>query len=231
MSPFNETSSPPLIEISISRTALRRCLVVVPLGLLLLLGVLGAAISPLVNGHPVLLTRERLALKHYLEEAQGWTRRLDDIAVRLNALSPISIATTGNVVTNASAISLTQVPTRSLPAQVYLPAQAPLSAFNTPASQPANLFDRAQVAEHVIQDLQVLERDLQQIETPAAFNGLQAIATETVQAFVAWSARVTDAIGAPTSDTLATAQVSRETALTSLDTLRQALARQQGSQP
>ncbi len=61
MSPFNEITSPPMIEITISRTVLRQSLVVVPLGLLLLLGVIGAAVSPLVNGYPVFLTRERLA--------------------------------------------------------------------------------------------------------------------------------------------------------------------------
>ena len=105
MSPFNETTSPPLIEITISRTALRRCLVVVPLGLLLLLGVIGAAVSPLVNGHPVLLTRERLALKHYLEEAQGWIQRLDELVVRLDTLSPTSIAAATKCVTTTSAIS------------------------------------------------------------------------------------------------------------------------------
>ena len=231
MSPFNETSSRPLIEITISRTALRRCLVVVPLGLLLLLGVIGAAISPLVNGHPVILTRERLALKHYLEEAQGWIQRLDEIAVRLDALSPASIAAANKCVTNTSAISLTQIPTGSLPAQINLPSQAPLSAFTTPASQPTNLFDRAQAAEQVIQELQALERDLQQIETPVAFTGLQDIATETVQAFAAWSSQVMDAIGAPTSETIAAAQVSRQTALVTLETLRQTLAQQQGIQP
>ncbi len=220
-----------MIEITISRKTLHRCLVVVPLGLLLLLGVIGATVSPLINGHPVILTRERLALKTYRVEAQDWIQRLDDIAVRLDALSPASIAISSNIVTNTSVISSTRIPTGSLPAQINLPAQAPLTAFTTPASQPTNLFDRAQAAEHTIQDLQVIERDLQQIEMPAAFNGLQAIATETVHAFVAWSAQVTDAIGAPTSDTLATAQVSRKTALTSLDTLRRALARQQGSQP
>jgi len=40
---------------------------------------------------------------------------------------------------------------------------------------------------------------------------------------------VTDAIGAPTSDTIAAAQVSRQTAMITLEALRQALARQQGS--
>ncbi len=219
-----------MIEITISRKTLHRCLVVVPLGLLLLLGVIGATVSPLINGHPVILTRERLALKTYLVETQDWIQRLDDIAVRLDTLSPASIAIANHIVTNTSVISSTRIPTGSLPAQINLPAQAPLTPFTTPASQPTNLFDRAQAAEHTIQDLQVIQRDLQQIETPAAFNGLQAIATETVQAFVAWSARVTDAIGAPTSDTLAAAQVSRQTALITLETLRQTLAQQQGSQ-
>jgi hypothetical protein len=231
MLPFNETSSRPLIEITISRTILRRCLVVVLLGLLLLLGVVGAAVSPLIDGHPVLLTRERLALKSYLVEAQGWIQRLEDIAVRLDTLSPSSIAMTNSVITNTSAISITQIPTGSLPAQINLPAQAPLADFAIPASQPTNLFDRAQVAEHVIQDLQALERDLQQIETPMAFTGLQDIATETVQSFAAWSSQVMDAMGAPTSDTIAAVQVSRQTALVTLGTLRQTLAQQQGTQP
>jgi hypothetical protein len=230
MPQFNETSRP-LIEITISRTALRRCLVVVPLGLLLLLSVIGAAISPLVNGHPVLLTRERLAFKHYLEEAQGWIQRLDEIAVRLDALSPVSIATANNAVANTSVISLTQIPTGSLPAQINLPAQSSLAAFTTPASQPANLFDRAQAAERVIQDLQALEHDLQQIETPVAFIGLQGIAVEVVQTFAAWSTQVMNAIGAPTSETIAAAQMSRQSALVATETLRQTLVQQQGLQP
>jgi hypothetical protein len=122
--------------------------------------------------------RERLALKYYLEEAQGWMRRLDDIAVRLDTLSPTLIAAANSVVTSTSAISITQIPIGSLLAQMSLPAQAPLATFHPPVSQPINLFDRAQAAQNVIQELPVLERDLQQIETPATFNGLQGIATE-----------------------------------------------------
>jgi hypothetical protein len=231
MSLFNEISSRPLIEITISRTALRRCLVVVPLGLLLLLGAIGAVTSPLVNGHPVILTRERLALQYYLDEAQGWIQRLDDIAARLDALSPVSIATANTIVTNTSVISITRIPTGSLPAQINLPTQSSLAAFTTPASQPTNLFDRAQAAERVIQDLQALERDLQQIEPPVALTGLQDIAAEAVQAFATWSTQVMDAMGAPTSETIAAAQVSRQTALGTLGMLRQALAQQQGLQP
>jgi arginine deiminase len=114
---------------------------------------------------------------------------------------------------------------------VNLPAQAPLSAFNIPANHPTNLFDRAQSAESVIRELQALERDLQQIETPVALTGLQELSTETVQAFATWSSQVIDAIGAPTSDTIAAVQVSRQTALITLETLRQTLAQQQGIMP
>jgi hypothetical protein len=231
MSPFNEPTSLPLIEITISRTVLRRSLVVVPLGLLLLLGVMGAAVSPLVNGHPVILTRERQALKYYLEEAQGWTQRLDEIAVRLDTLSPTSIAAANSIVTNTSAISITPMPTGSLPLQVNLPAEAPLSAFNTPASQPANLFDRVQSAESIIQELEALERDLQQIEPPVALTGLQELSTATLQAFASWSTQVMDTIATPTSDAITAAQTSRQSALAALDSLRQALTRQQGLQP
>lgn len=229
MSSSNEASSP-MIEITISRTTLHRCLVVVPLGFLFLLGVIGAAVSPMVNGHPVILTRERLVLKHYLEEAQGWIQRFDDIAARLDTLSPPSIATANNGITNTSAISRTQIPTGSLPSQVDLPAQAPLSSYNAPVSQSTNLFDRAQAAEQVIQQLRELERDLQQIETPVAFNGLQEISSETVQTFAAWSSQVMDAIGAPTPDTITATQAARQAALMSLNNLRRAVARQQGTQ-
>jgi hypothetical protein len=225
---FNETSLP-LIEITISRTALRRFGVVVPLSLLLLIGAIGSAVSPLVNGHPMILTRERLALKYYLEEAQDWVQRLDDIAVRLDALSPSPIAVATDELTTTSTLSVTLVPTGSLPAQVTLPSQTPLSAFNTPASQPTSLFDRAQAAERVIHELQTIERDLQHIETPVAFTGLHELSTETVQAFAAWSTQVMNAIGAPSADTIVAAQESRKAALNALDTLRRALARQQGS--
>jgi hypothetical protein len=230
MSPFNETSRP-LVEITISRTVLRRCVVVVLLSLLLLLGVIGAAVSPLINGHPVLLTRDRLALTSYLVEAQSWIQRLDDIAMRLDTLGAVPIATANTVVANTSVISITRIPTGSLPAQINLPAQIPLAAFTTPANQPTNLFDRAQAAEQVIQDLQALERDLKQIAPPVAFTGLQELSTETVQAFAIWSTQVMDAIGAPTSDTIAAAQTSRQSALATLDTLRQTLAQQQGIKP
>jgi hypothetical protein len=229
--PHFHESSRPLIEITISRTALQRCLVIIPLGLLLLFGVIGAAVSPLINGHPVLLSRERLALKTYLEEVQGWIQRLDEIAVRLDNLSPTSIVSANNVVASTSAISITQIPTGSLPSQMSLPAQAPLATFRTPASQPVNLFDRVQAAEGIIQQLQTLERDVQQIETPVAFVGLQDRATETVQAFATWSTHVMDVIGAPTSDSIAAAQASRQTALITIETLHQALTQQQGTQP
>jgi hypothetical protein len=138
---FNETSRP-LIEITISRTVLRRCLVVVPLGLLPLLGVIGAVISPLVNGHPMILTRERLALKHYLEAAQDWISRLNKIGGRLGALSSALVPAAGNVLANTSAISLTQIPTGSLSSQMSLPAQAPLATFHTPVSQPITRCSR-----------------------------------------------------------------------------------------
>ena len=40
------------------------------------LGALGLASSPIVAGHPVLLTPERLAIKTYLDTADVWIQRL-----------------------------------------------------------------------------------------------------------------------------------------------------------
>ncbi|HTP10536.1 MAG TPA: hypothetical protein VMP08_19920 [Anaerolineae bacterium] len=227
---FNEASRP-MIEITISRTTLRRGLVLVPLGLLLLLGVIGAAVSPLANGHPVILTREGLNLKHYLDEAQGWIQRLDELVMRLDTLSPTSIAVTTEVLTSTSTLSATLIPTGSLPGKVTLPSQAPLSAFPTPASQPANLFDRVHAAEQVIQELGALERDLQRIEPPVALAGLQELSTATLQAFATWSTQVMDTIATPASDAITAAQASRQSALVALETLRQTLTQQQGTHP
>ncbi len=86
-----------------------------------------------------------------------------------------------------------------------------------------------QAAQGIIQEWQMLERDLQQIETPVALIGLQGLSSETVQAFAAWSTQGMNVIGAPSADAIATAQDSRTAALNALDTLRRALARQQGS--
>jgi hypothetical protein len=230
MPPSNDTFRP-FIEITLSRTTLRRCAVILPLSLILVLGMIGATVSPLVNQHPVLLTHERLAIMRYLESAQGWIQHLDEIEGRLETLSSEPIATSNNAYASTAVISITSVPTGPLPSMVDLPAQAPLSAFNAPAGRPDDLFDRAQAAEHIIQELQAIERDVQQVEIPVAFTGLQTLAIETVNGFADWSTQVADTIGAPTSDSIVAAQAARQTALITLENLRQALARQQGTQP
>lgn len=230
MPPSNDTVQP-LIEITFSRTALRRYAAILPLSLILVLGMMGATVSPLVNGHPVILTRERLTIMRYLEAAHSWIQHLDEISERLEGLSSEQTATSSNISTNAAVISITSGPTGSLPSKVDLPVQAALSAFNAPGGRPDNLFDRAQAAEHIIQELQAIERDMQQIETPTAFIGLHSLAIETMQGFAHWSTQVTDTIGAPTSDSITAAQAARQSALITLENLRQALARQQGTQP
>jgi hypothetical protein len=230
MPPSNDNPQP-LIEITISRTVLRRWAVIMPLSLILVIGMIGATVSPLVNGHPAILTRERLAVMRYLGSAQSWLQRLDAIAMRLEALSSEPSATANNAYANTAEISITSIPTGSLPSKVDLPAQVPLSAFNAPAGRSDDLFDRAQAAEHIIQELHAIERDMQQIETPVAFTGFHTLAIETVQAFASWSTQVANTIGAPTSDSIIAAQAARQAALITLNNLRQALARQQGTQP
>jgi len=50
---------------------------------LLLFDGLGIASSPIVVGHPVLLSPERLALKTYLDNAMGWQQRFTEIDQQL----------------------------------------------------------------------------------------------------------------------------------------------------
>ncbi len=224
--------SPPMIEITISRTALRLCCAAVPIGLFILLSVIGAAASPMVDGHPVILTRERLAIRQYLDAADDWIQRMDDIMGRLDVLVPASALTpTGSftVAPPSSAISITLAPTGSLPSHIALPPQTQLPVLSRPSSRPGSLYDRAQQAERAMQDLQAIDLEWQHIETPAALSGLHALANDTLQALAQWATQVIETIDAPSPDSLAAIQSARQAALTSLETLRRALATQQGA--
>ena len=162
-----------MIEITISRAALRLCCAAVPIGLFILLSVIGASASPMVEGHPVILTRERLAIQHYLGAADDWLRRMDDIMGRLDVLVPtLALTPTGpvTVAPASSAVSITLAPTGSLPSYVALPPQTPLPVLSRLASQPGSLYDRAQQAERAVQDLQAIDREWQHIEAPAALS-------------------------------------------------------------
>jgi hypothetical protein len=70
--PVKPPIDPPLISITLQPVTLRLGAALITAALLLVVGGLGIASSPIVNGHPVLLSPERLALKTYLDAATGW---------------------------------------------------------------------------------------------------------------------------------------------------------------
>jgi hypothetical protein len=226
MNPRTE-SSRPLIDITIDVGAIRWWVVIVSLGLVVILGVIGAAVSPMVGGHPVILTRERLAIKSYLDAANDWIVRFDSVARRFDEIEPVTSSTPSvaqaSVLTQASHISMAIVTTSSLPTHIDLPPQTPLPALQPPLSQPSNLYDRARQAEQATQDLQAIDQEMQRSEVPAGLNGLHALATATLQDFAVWSAAVLDAIGAPSADNLAAIQPARQAALDSLTRLQTAI--------
>lgn len=226
-------SPPPTIDITIAPNMIRLWSALGLIAVLISLGLIGAAASPIVDGHPVVLTRDRLAIKHYLEAADRWSVRLDDIALRFDALGPsmtpsAPITSTG-ALTVALPVSLTLSTTSTL--SMPLPIESPLPSLYQPASQPLSLYDRAQQAEQAITDLQTIEAEMQRIAVPPALSGLHARAQSTLQEFARWSAALLDHVGAPSSDTAATVQTARDAAGMAWQSFKAALATQRGTAP
>ena len=73
--PSKPPADAPLISITLQPITLRLGAALITAALLLVVGGLGIASSPIVNGHPVLLSPERLALKTYLDTATVWQQR------------------------------------------------------------------------------------------------------------------------------------------------------------
>jgi hypothetical protein len=215
------------LDITLSASTLRMGLVIVGLILVLGLGLIGAVSSPVVHGHPVLLTRERLAIKRYLDAAADWSVRLGDVAHQFDGLSvaPALTPTMTLTPTQPVSISVAAVPTTTLPTAVPLPPQTPLSFPAKPASQPVGLYDRAHAAEQAVRELQAIDTEQQRIEIPAALSGLHTLAQTALQTTARWAAALLDDIGAPSPANQAAVESERQAALAALTAFRDALAR------
>lgn len=219
---------PPTIDITLTPHWLRVWGILGLFAALVVLGLIGAAASPRVDGQPVILTRERLAIKRYLDAADHWSQQFDDMALRFDALGPTALTSVPITMTGALTVSLPASLTLSTPVSLSLPTEALLPAPYPPASQPVNLYDRAQRAEQAITDLQAIEVDLQRIEVPPALGGLHALAQTTLQEFARWSAALLDHLGAPSTATVAAFQSAREAAGVAWQSFRAALQAQPG---
>ncbi len=219
------------IEITIDPVALLTWATVALLSVGVLIGLLGATGSPLVDGHPVVLTRERLVIKGYLSAADTWLHRLDEVVERLEHLAPISsVAMTTTLSNTAELVSTSSVlvPTTTLPSHIDLSPETPLPVFQSPASQPGNLYDQAQQAEQVMRDLQAIDAEMRRIEVPATFVGLHEVASNALQDVALWSSIVLTAIGAPSPSNLAAIEPAHQTAVATLMTLRRSIETQHG---
>jgi hypothetical protein len=213
------------LDITLSAATLRMGLMIGGLSLVLGLGLIGAVSSPVVHGHPVLLTRERLAIKRYLDAAADWSVRLGDVARQFDGLFAAPALTPAMPLTTTQPISISaaSMPTTTLPTAVPLPPQTPLAFPVNPASQPVGLYDRAHAAEQAVLELQAIETEQQRIEIPAALSGLHTLAQTALQATARWAALLDD-IGAPSPANQAAVESERQTALDALTAFRDALA-------
>ena len=219
------------IEITVDPRALRTWAAVALLSVGVLIGLIGVTASPLVDGHPVVLTRERLVIKSYLSATDTWLHRLDEVVGRLEDLTPgpsAVMTTTLGTTAESAAVAPVLVPTSTLPSKVELSPETPLPMFQSPASQPGNLYDQAQRAEQVMRDLQAIDTEIQRIEVPATFVGLHEVASNTIQDVALWSSTVLAAIGAPSPSNLAAIEPAHQTASAALMTLRRSIDTQRG---
>jgi len=215
------------LDITLSASTLRVGMLLVGLTLVFGLGLIGVVSSPVVHGHPVLLTRERLAIKRYLDAAADWSVRLGDVTRQFDGLFVATSLTPASplTLTKPVSISAASVPTTTLPTAVPLPPQTPLTFPANSASQPVGLYDRAHAAEQAVRELQAIETEQQRIEIPAALSGLHTLAQTALQATARWAAALLDDIGAPSPANQAAVESERQTALAALTAFRDALAR------
>jgi hypothetical protein len=211
----------PLINITLQPITLRLSVALIAAVMLLIIGGLGIASSPIVDGHPVVLSPERLALKTYLDAVDVWLQRFTEIDQQLSLLemppaitpappSTATVITASPIVTDASLV-------------ITIPPAIPLPTLAPPSSWPRNLYDRAQQADRLVADLAALDADQQSREVSPALTALHALARSTLQAFARWSTAALDVIGAPTPDHAAAWQQSREAAQAALAEFRRAL--------
>jgi hypothetical protein len=225
---MNDPSKPPadasLISITLQPIALRLGAALIIAAIFLVVGGLGIASSPIVNGHPVLLSPERLALKTYLDAATGWQQRFTEIDRQLALIeTPPSVSSAS--VPTATVITASPIVTGAS-LVITVPPAIPLPTLTAPISWPDNLYDRAQQADRLVADLAALDADQQQIAVPPALNALHTFARATLQTFAGWSTAALDVISAPTRDNLIVLQSSREAAHMALDQFHQALETQ-----
>ena len=216
--PSKPSANPPLIRITLQAATVRVGVALIASAVLLSLGALGLASSPIVGGHPVLLTPERLALKTYLDTAEVWIQRLSAIDQQL-ALMEVGAAVVPKSPATSTVITANPLITDAALA-ITVPPALPLPTLAPPLSWPDNLYDRAQQADRLVADLAALDHDQQRLETPPALNALHTLARATVQAFGQWSLAALDVIGAPVPANVAALQTRRAAAQAALASQR-----------
>jgi hypothetical protein len=214
----------PLIDITLQPITLRLSVALIAAVMLLIIGGVGIASSPIVDGHPVVLSPERLAIKTYLDAVDVWLQRFDEIEQQL-ALIEMPLAISSVTVPTSTVITASPIVTGAA-LVITAPPAIPLPTLAPPSSWPRNLYDRAQQADRLAADLAALDADQQNREVPPALTALHALARSTLQAFARWSTAALDVIGAPTPDHAAAWQQSREAAQAALAEFRRALETQ-----
>jgi len=187
------------VEIEIERSLLVRLLSALA-GLLLLVPLgIGLAATPYdAAGRPILLSRDLLEARAFLEDARRILSELRDLDREMEALA-------------------------SPPALLPAPHPTASPAAVPPVPRPMTLLERTQAASRILRRLQDLSVRLEERPAPAGLEPLRARAREALQAFARRGTALADYLAVPSPEGWERLRAEAEASRKALGSLEEAL--------
>ena len=158
---------------------------------------IGLALSPRVDGHPILLSPANWKLTRYLSKAERWLRVLEEEQTRLAAMIP-----------RPEMLSREELPVLPTPVGV------------------TSLYERSRILERSLARLGRVRQEMEEAEAPTPLRPLHALAVATADQGLKLHAAVATALGSPSQGARAKAEAQAQTAADHLLALRRALEAQ-----
>lgn len=184
-----------MIEVTVSRRVLMWG---GGLFLIVMFFLIGVAVSPRVQGRPVLLSPRNRALFGYLDRVELWHEALVREADTLDRLTPES---------------------------EQAEEEEALPLFATPVPRAASLYQRMTRVQDVLARLDALALEVETTVPPRGMEGMHRQVLETVRLHILWAEAVADYLAAPSAHLAGKVREAREEAGLSRRLLGETLAR------
>lgn len=188
-----------MIEVTVSRRVLMWSGATL---LLVAFFIIGVAVTPRVQGRPILLLPRNRALFGYLERVNNWHERLVQEADVLTNVMPEEVSSEDR------------------------PAETDLPAFATPVPRAPALYDRWNRVRAVLDRLDALHREVEATAPPRGMEALHRLVTQAVQRHISWAEAVADYLAAPTETAANRVETERRAAEGARQVLGEMLTRQ-----